>query len=161
MLEITDKDIEALADDELRTLVGLLAEYEQRGAGQSALKARWGGDQKSKDGGVDVRVRAFVDARPDGFIPCPDTVFQVKKNNITAERIKAEMCPDQLLRQVIRALAHVAGAYVIVCGKSIASELIVPRVEAMEAALDQNGLKGMIKVDFYDASTLATAVRGR
>ncbi|WP_164705259.1 hypothetical protein, partial [Pseudomonas viridiflava] len=102
MLEITDKDIEALADDELRTLVGLLAEYEQRGAGQSALKARWGGDQKSKDGGVDVRVSAFADARPDAFIPCPDTVFQVKKNNITAERIKAEMCPDQLLRQVIR-----------------------------------------------------------
>lgn len=160
MLEITDKDIEALADDELRTLVGLLAEYEQRGAGQSALNARWGGDQKSKDGGVDVRVSAFGQARPDGFIPRPDTVFQVKKNNITAERIKAEMCPDQLLRQVVRALAHVAGAYVIVCGKSIASELIVPRVEAMEAVLDQNGLKGMIKVDFYDASTLATAVRG-
>jgi hypothetical protein len=59
----------------------------------SAAYATWGGDQNSTDGGVDVRVELSSDKAIDGFIPRPNTGFQVKATDMAPSDIWNEMRP--------------------------------------------------------------------
>ena len=80
MLEITPDDIALLSDTELRTLIGLLCEAELRNRGLSAAAVTWSGHQNSADGGLDVRVALADGETIEGFVPRPQTGFQVKKS---------------------------------------------------------------------------------
>jgi hypothetical protein len=160
MFEITAEDIALLHDECLRSLVGRLCESEMRRRGISASCVTWGGNQNAKDGGVDVRVEFPPNVAADGPIPRPDTVFQMKAEDITPTEIEAEMRPDGTLRPVIKDLAQKSGAYIIVSSKSSTTDLARQnRLEAMAKAVRDLPNRDALKLDFYDRKRLETWLR--
>jgi hypothetical protein len=77
MFEVPADDIALLGDEDLRALVGRLCESELRERGISPACVTWGGDQNAGDGGVDVRDSLPPQVEAAGFIPRPETGFQV------------------------------------------------------------------------------------
>src|SRR3954451_12419962 len=114
MLEVTSEDIAALADDDLRSLVGQLCEAELRTRQFSTSAVTWGGNQNAADGGIDVRLSLPPDKQTGGFLPRTRIGFQVKKTDFTPAMIAPEMRPSGVLRPSIAALALQNGAYIIV-----------------------------------------------
>src|SRR5260221_547862 len=106
MLEITPDDIALLNESDLRTLVGLLCEADLKTQALSPRQVTWGGHQNAEDGGIDVRVGLPPETLIDGFIPRPDTGFQVKREDLQPKKIPAEMCPSGSLRNSIQDLAN-------------------------------------------------------
>ena len=91
MFEITGDDISRLSDEDLRSVIGRLCEAELRRHGQSVSHATWGGNQTAKDGGLDVRVSLPAGTVIIGFIPKPETGYQVKKPDMPRAAIIDEM----------------------------------------------------------------------
>jgi hypothetical protein len=160
MFEITSDDIARLSDKDLRSLIGLLCEYEVKRRGFPSSTVTWGGHQDAKDGGVDVRVTLAPAAKIDGFVPRPSTGFQVKKPDMTPSKITAEMRPDGALRPAIRELADLSGAYVIVSGESSTTDsALKDRLRAMAEASENLPNAGGLALGFYDGARIATWVR--
>jgi hypothetical protein len=160
MFEITADDIAALSDDDLRSLVARLCEAEIRRKGLSASSVTWGGDQNAADGGLDVRVDLHKRTGIQGFVPRAATGFQVKKSDMPPKEIDREMRPKGRVRTVIRDLAQLSGAYIIVSSKgSVSDSALRNRREAMKKAV--KGVKGArsLALDFYDRGRVATWVR--
>lgn len=156
ILEISDDDIEALTDTDLRELVARLCCAELRAKGLPASAVTWGGNQTDPDGGIDVRVS--LDQRTEilGFVPKARTGFQVKAQDMPRGEIINEMKPEGLLRPSILSLAHEEGAYVIVSSKgSLADTALSSRQNAMRECL--NGVE-TLALDFYDRRRLRTWV---
>ena len=112
MLDISDSDIAALSDTDLRELVGLLCESTLRQLGYPTSGVTWGGSQDASDGGIDVRVELTDDQALNGFVPRFATGFQIKKPDMSPSAIKAEMRPDGILRRSIADLVQRSGAYI-------------------------------------------------
>ncbi|MCJ9700326.1 hypothetical protein [Bradyrhizobium sp. SHOUNA76] len=162
MFEITGDDIAALNDTDLRILVGRLCEAELRRGGLSVSAVTYGGNQTAKDGGLDVRVAAPAGSAVSGFIPKPETGFQVKAQDMSRGDILTEMKPKpaQVLRASIIELADLGGAYVIVSSKgSVAETALKERRAAMADALAGTSAAGKLVLDFYDRNRMATWVR--
>lgn len=160
MIEITGADITALSDTDLRSLIGLLCEAELRTAGLSTAGVTWGGHQNAKDGGIDVRVEVSTVLNNDGFIPRSSTGFQVKKPDMPRAAIIEEMRRDNQLRQVIKDLADVKGAYIIVSSQGSTADLaLMNRKAAMQEAISDYINASQLKVDFYDRERIAGWVR--
>ncbi|MCK1733961.1 hypothetical protein IVA79_08340 [Bradyrhizobium sp. 138] len=162
MFEITGDDIAALNDTDLRTLVGRLCEAELRRGGLSVSAVTYGGNQTAKDGGLDVRVAAPAGSAVNGFIPKPQTGFQVKAQDMARADILHEMKPKpaQVLRPSIIELADMDGAYVIVSSKGSVTDIALnDRRAAMEEALVGTTAAGKLVLDFLDRDRMATWVR--
>ncbi|MCL6601288.1 MAG: hypothetical protein K6T94_00285 [Paenibacillus sp.] len=160
MLDITGNDITELNDSDLRSLVGLLCEAELRNMGLPIAGVTWGGHQNASDGGIDVRVEVSSVLQNDGFIPRPNTGFQVKKPDMPKAAIIDEMRPNNQLRQVIRELADNNGAYIIVSSQgSTADSALKNRKVAMQNAVSDYVNASHLKVDFYDRERIAGWVR--
>jgi hypothetical protein len=160
MFEITGDDIAALSDMDLRTLIGLLCEAEMRRRTLPASAVTWGGNQTAKDGGLDVRVNLPVPTDITGFIPGPQTGFQVKKPDMPRNAILEEMKPGGVLRPVILELAAASGAYVIASATgSTADSALKSRQKAMADAIKGTAAEGKLTLEFYDRNRLATWVR--
>lgn len=56
LFHVDTTDINALNDEQARALIARLCRAEIRKQGGSESAVTWGGDQRAKDGGVDVRV---------------------------------------------------------------------------------------------------------
>ena len=159
MFEITSDDIALLNDEDLRTLVGLLCESELRAKGYSAASVTWGGNQNAADGGLDARV-ALQRGDIDGFLPRPNTGFQVKKPDMNPAAILAEMRPNGTLRPAIRDLADRSGAYIIVCSAGSTSDTALQRRrDAMRDAIQDLPNADDLASDFYDRGRIASWVR--
>ncbi|MCS3765546.1 MULTISPECIES: hypothetical protein [Bradyrhizobium] len=162
MFEITGDDIADLTDTDLRTLVGRLSEAEMRRQGLSVSAVTYGGNQTAKDGGLDVRVAAPGGSPIHGFIPKPQTAFQVKSQDMPRGDILDEMKPKpaQTLRPSIIELGDLDGAYIIVSSKgSVADTALKDRRAAMAEALTGTTADGKLVLDFYDRHRMATWVR--
>lgn len=162
MLEVTGNDIAALDDDDLRTLVGRLCEAEMRRHGLPPSAVTWGGDQNAKDGGLDVRVSLDIDNAISGFVPKPQTGYQVKKPDMPRAEILDEMKPKPtgVLRPTILELADADGAYVIVSSNGSTSDTALKnRRDAMAEAVKGTRAQGKLALDFYDRNRIATWVR--
>jgi hypothetical protein len=160
MFEITGDDILLLNDEDLRALMGRLCEAELRRHGHSVSCATWGGNQTAKDGGLDVHVSLPPGAEIGGFIPKPETGFQVKKPDMPHQAIIDEMKPHGVVRPVILDLAKAAGAYIIASSTgSTAFSALKSRKEAMVEALEGVSEASKIALDFYDRNRIATWVR--
>lgn len=160
MFEITGDDISLLNDMDLRALIGRLCEAELRRHGHSVSHAIWGGNQTAKDGGLDVHVALPPGMKVSGFIPRPETGFQVKKPDMPRGAILEEMKPDGVVRPVLVDLAKASGAYIIVSSKgSTAFSALKSRTKAMADAID--GIEGApnLALDFYDRNRVATWLR--
>jgi hypothetical protein len=160
MFEITGNDIALLNDTDLRSLIGRLCEAELRRRGQSVSYVKWGGNQTARDGGLDVRVSLPSGAEIEGFIPKPETGFQVKKPDMPRSAIIDEMKPDDTVRPVIREIAKTSGAYIIVSATASTSDSALKRrKEAMVEALVGMPDASKLLLDFYDGNRIATWVR--
>ena len=154
MLEVTGDDIAALSDEDLRALVGRLCEAELRRRNLPSSAVTWGGNQTATDGGLDVRVALASGTSIDGFVPKPNTGFQVKKQDMPRAAILDEMKPKGIVRPVIVELANASGAYVIV---SSTVRLRTPpcRVVRTRWRKAVEGVAGAanLALDFYDRNS--------
>ena len=159
IFEILPDDIKALSDVDLRTLVGLIVEEELSRQGYSASYVTYGGHQNASDGGVDVRVAMPDVTAPTGYVPKPNTGYQVKAEDMPATKIASEMRPAGNLREVISELAAQGGAYVIVSSKGSYSDTsLKKRITAMKDAVKDDPNASKLVVDFYDRQRMVTWV---
>jgi len=159
MLEITPDDVALLNDADLRTLIGLLCESELRSRGLSAAAVTWSGDQNAADGGLDVRVALAEGETIEGFVPRPQTGFQVKKSPMPRAEILDEMRPKGVLRPIIRDLANRSGAYIVASAESASEMALRNRRDAMREALNDLPNAKDLALDFYDRGRVASWVR--
>jgi len=160
MFEIIAEDIELLNDEDLRSLVGRLCESEMRRRGISPSCVTWGGNQNAKDGGIDVRVELPSHVEPEGFIPRPNTGFQVKAEDTPPSKVSPEMRPDGTLRPAIQKLADQSGAYIMVSSEGSTSDIALKgRRDAMKQAVSDLPNADALHLDFYDRRRLETWLR--
>lgn len=158
LFEITKGDIEALSDIDLRELVGRLAEQEAELRGHSRSSVTYGGDQRAKDGGIDVRVE-LNGGEISGYVPTLQTGFQVKAEDMAAADIQKEMRPKGVLRPSIVELGERDGAYIIVSSKGATSDTALnARRNAMAAAIADAPTAQNLHLEFYDRQRLASWV---
>jgi hypothetical protein len=159
MFDIEGKHIAKLNDTDLRTLIARLCEAEVRRAGLPASAVTAGGDQDAKDGGVDVRVDLPPGTEIRGFIPRPSTGFQVKVPDMQPKAIVKEMRPRGTIRPVIKELASVSGAYIIVSANgSTTDSSLKRRRQAMTSATAGIDARELT-LGFYDRDQIARWVR--
>ncbi|WP_269525892.1 hypothetical protein [Coraliomargarita parva] len=160
MLEVSGDDIFKLSDADLRSLIGLLCESEMRALGHSSSGVTWGGDQDASDGGVDVRVSISSISDGVSFVPRKETVFQVKKPDLSRSGILKEMQPNGDLRDSIQNVGELAGAYVIVSsGSNLTDKALRERLRAMREAIAGTDFESTLHLDFYDRGRVASWVR--
>ncbi|WP_315827491.1 MULTISPECIES: hypothetical protein [unclassified Bradyrhizobium] len=160
MFEITGDDISHLNDTDLRALIGRLSEAELRRQDHSVSHVTWGGSQTAKDGGLDVHVGLPSGASIGGFIPRPETGFQVKKPDMPRQEILDEMKPGGVVRPILLDLAKASGAYIIVSATgSTAHSALKNRKKAMADAVEGIADASKLALDFYDRNRVATWLR--
>lgn len=155
LLEITDKDIVALNDEDLRSLIGLLCEAEYWKYGLSTKPVQLGGHQDAPDGGVDVLIKSDNSLPVNSYIIRPHTIFQSKVTNMTSALIRKEMRPLGSLRDSIINLAVDQGAYIIVSSHSLTPKEYNLRVAEMKKVIGDLE----VVVDYYHGGRIATWVK--
>ena len=93
LFHITTEDIQKLNDTQARELVARLCRAELRAKKLSEGYVSWGGDQRAKDGGVDVKVDIDPVVGMSGYVPKDSVVYQVKAEKIGKAKIPGEMAP--------------------------------------------------------------------
>lgn len=156
MFDTTKEDINSLTDTDLRLLVGKLCEAELRRINISTSYVTYGGGQDVADGGVDVRVGIQNNSCIDGYIPKKNTVFQVKKYDMSPADIIDEMKPKGILRDSIKELCDLNGAYIIASGASVTDLQMSNRINAMKEAVKDYSSSINIKLDYYDSQRLVS-----
>jgi hypothetical protein len=150
------QDIQSLTDGQARELIARLCQAELKENGLSAAFVTWGGDQRAKDGGVDVRVDVSPSHGCTGYLPRDSTAFQVKAESFSPAKIPAEMAPSGILRFAISELGEQGGAYIIASTKDdLSDSSLKARKQAMAECLEAHGLSGKVDLDFYDSRKLA------
>ena len=155
MFEIDTKLIQSLNDEIARELIARLCRAELRAQGLSDTGVTWGGDQRAKDGGVDVRVEASEDLPAPSYVLKRMTAFQVKAEVFTPGKIPEEMAPNGIPRPAIVGLAGQGGAYIIASTRdNTSNSALTDRINAMKTTATAVGYGG-IKVAFYGARQIA------
>jgi hypothetical protein len=156
IFQITSSQIQALNDEQARELVAHLCKEELRTKGLGTDPVTWGGDQRAKDGGVDVRVDIAPAFGISGYIPKDATAFQVKAEKYGSKKIPGEMAPKGVLRPAIVEFSEQSGAYIIVSTRDTLSDSSLrARKKAMSDCLEERGLAGKVRLDFYDSRKIA------
>jgi len=156
IFSIKIEDILKLDDAQSRELVARLCRAEVGSRGISQAGVTWGGDQRAKDGGVDVFVDIDGPSNIDGYVKKNKAAFQVKAEKFPAGRIASEMAPKGVLRPAIKELGERDGAYVIASTRdSLSNSSLKKRIKAMEDCLSTFNLFGKVKVDLYDVRRIA------
>ena len=159
LLELSGDDVARLTDSDLRSLVAKLCEAQLERQGLSLSAVTWSGSQTAPDGGLDVRVRLLPDTVVRGFIPKPNTGYQVKLSDMQPEDIKNEMRPSGTLRASIQELINQGGCYIIVSAASTSESSLRRRIAAMRAAVTDHPNAAALEVQFYDRGRLAQWVK--
>ena len=156
IFRITSSDVKALNDGQARELVARLCKAELQAKGIGTDGVTWGGDQRAKDGGVDVRVEIATAVGINGYIPKDSTIYQVKAESFGKSKIPGEMAPKGVFRQAITDLAGKSGAYIIVSTKDdLSDSSLSERKQAMADCLAAHGFAGRVLLDFYDSRKIA------
>lgn len=156
IFNVQGSDIKLLNDEDLRTLIGKLAEADLKQKGRAIAGLHYSGDQNAKDGGLDVYVETHGNEDDDSFIPRNMTGFQVKLPDMHPSAIKNEMSPDGKLRDSIKDIVKNKGAYIIVSSKSnVSYSALKKRLEAMKKEIAELDNYLCAKVDFYDCNKIA------
>ena len=156
IFEIDKSFVKAVDDEAARELVARLCRAELRAQGLPESAVTWGGDQRAKDGGVDVRVDCPNPLRKPDFIKTARSVIQVKAENFPPSKIQEEMAPKGTLRPAILDLKETAGSYVIVSTQDdFTDSALQPRRDAIRKCLNDYGLDSFVQSDFYDSRRIA------
>lgn len=154
LFEVNSSDVESLDDEALRELVARMLIARFSSSGHPAQYVRWGGDQRAKDGGIDVSVEAPASVARDLALPSGRIGIQVKATSMPPKQVQREMCPQGVLRPFIRQLLSTKGAYFIMCSESVSEQMYKARVDAMKEAAAQADQPETL-VDFFDARRIA------
>lgn len=158
--ELEATDISALNDGDLRELVARLCEAELIQQGLPPSSVTWGGAQEAADGGLDVNVKSTQPFPSPNFVPRENTGFQVKKHSMGRSACKKEMEEEGKPKAVIKDLAALKGAYIIVSGKDDCSEKMVSeRLNGMKDAVGPLHDKKDLLLDFYGRDRLLNWLR--
>lgn len=158
--ELEATDISALNDGDLRELVARLCEAELIQQGLPPSSVTWGGAQEAADGGLDVNVKSTQPFPSPNFVPRENTGFQVKKHSMGRSACKKEMEEEGKPKAVIKDLAALKGAYIIVSGKDDCSEKMVSeRLNGMKDAVGPLHDKKDLLLDFYGRDRLLNWMR--
>lgn len=155
LFEITPQDIGALDDGDLRELVARLHIACLSAQGHPARHVTWGGDQRARDGGIDVRIEVEAAVAASVKFLRGAMGIQVKAMSMPKAKIQEEMCPNGVLRPAIRALIRSHGAYIIVSSESTSDQMYQERVAAMRQAATSEPGSSAAAFDFYDARRIA------
>lgn len=154
LFEVNSRDVESLDDEALRELVARMLIARFSSGGHPAQYVRWGGDQRAKDGGIDVSVEAPASTARELALPSGRIGIQVKATSMPPKQVQREMCPQGVLRPFIRHLLSTKGAYFIMCSESVSEQMYKARMDAMRRAAAQ-AEQAEALVDFYDARRIA------
>ena len=158
--DVEDNDIKQLNDADLRELIGKLCEATLSEKKIDTMCVTYGGNQDEPDGGVDVRVKSNSIFNDDWSIPRNNTIFQVKKPSMPNAEIKKEMTKNGQVRDCIKELVGLSGAYIIVSSnESLSDKRRNMRIDCMKKIISSVDLDGVVKVDFYDSKRIATWVK--
>ncbi|NOY72319.1 MAG: hypothetical protein GXP14_08075, partial [Gammaproteobacteria bacterium] len=153
---ITTDLIKKLNDSQARELVARLCKAELRAQGLTESGVTWGGDQRAKDGGVDVRVECNQPLTSLNYIKHQNTAIQVKAEKFSPSKIPNEMAPKGNVRSALIELGTMGGAYIIVSTRDdLSDSSLLARKTKISAVLKAHGLEGKIGYDFYDARQIA------
>lgn len=159
MIHIFDIDqsvIKAVDDKTARELVARLCRAELRAQGLPESAVTWGGDQRAKDGGVDVRVDCPSPLRTPNFLRTARTVIQVKAERFPPSKIQGEMAPKGTLRPAIVELKETGGTYIIGSTQDDVSDVALQkRRDAILQCLSDHQLGTSVQSDFYDSRRIA------
>ncbi|MCK1626560.1 hypothetical protein IVA98_26050 [Bradyrhizobium sp. 160] len=156
VFSVTSEEIQNLTDVQARELVARLCKSELRVKDISSAAVSWGGDQRAKDGGVDVRVDVSPPRGIGGYVKKDRCAFQVKAETFGASKIPGEMAPKGALRPAILDLAASGGAYVIASTRdNLSDSSLADRKAAMEKCLARFSLAGKVEIDFFDCRRIA------
>lgn len=156
VFHINQQDIQALNDGQARELVARLCQAELLAKNLGTAHVTWGGNQRAKDGGVDVRVDIAPAFGATGHIPKDATAYQVKAESFNPAKIPNEMAPKGILRNAITEFSSLSGAYIIVSTKdNLSDSSLRARKKAMTDCLAAHGLAGTVHLDFYDSRKIA------
>ncbi|WP_415717009.1 hypothetical protein [Maridesulfovibrio sp.] len=160
IFDITEKEIQELTDFDLRTLIGLLCEAELERNDLPVTTAKWGGNQRAADGGLDVYVDLENQTEEIGEIPRWKTGIQVKQESMPKSKIKKEMSLDGTPKPILTELARNKGAYLIACGRDTNSDkMLKERLKAMRDSCESIPEKADLHLDFFDSNRIATWTR--
>lgn len=159
IFDITGDDIKLLNDEDLRNLIGKLAEADLKQHKKEIAGIRYGGDQNAPDGGIDVYIEMHGEENDDAFVPRNITGFQVKVPDMPQAAIRKEMSPKGKLRDSIKAIIEQKGAYIIACSNgSVSQGPLLKRIDEMKDEISNCDNASEAKVDFYDRDKIATWV---
>ncbi|HAS88325.1 MAG TPA: hypothetical protein DCS48_03340 [Desulfovibrio sp.] len=160
IFDITEKEIQELTDSDLRTLIGLLCEAELERNNLPVTAAKWGGNQRAADGGLDVYVDLENPTETIGEIPRWKTGIQVKQEKMPKSKIEKEMGLDGTPKPILTELARNKGAYLIACGRDTNSDkMLKERLKAMRDSCESIPEKDDLHLDFFDSNRIATWTR--
>jgi hypothetical protein len=156
IFNIDQSFIKAVDDVTARELVARLCRAELRAQGLPESAVTWGGDQRAKDGGVDVRVDCPCPLRAPDFVRTACMAFQVKAEKFPPAKIHEEMAPKGTLRPAIMELKETGGTYIIASTQDDNADLALqPRRDAIRQCLTDYGLETSVQSDFYDSRRIA------
>lgn len=148
--------IKAVDDETARELIARLCRAELRAQGLPEAAVTWGGDQRAKDGGVDVRVDCNAALANPNFVKSPSTAIQVKAEKFPASKIEKEIVPKGVIRPAIEDLGKTDGAYIIVSTRDDCSDIeLNNRRQAIKKCFDDHSIGSNVEYDFYDSRRIA------
>lgn len=154
--KINESDIISLDDSQARELIARLCKAELVSRKLPPSSVLWGGDQRAKDGGIDVLLDNAVGLPLEGYLPRADIGFQVKAEKFPASNIPDEMAPKGKIRPAILELANKSGAYIIVSSRdSCSHSMLKDRIAAIKDCFKAFGITKGLHYDFYDAKRLS------
>jgi hypothetical protein len=156
LFTVTSTEIQSLNDEQARELVARLCRAEAAKAGAVKPNTTWGGDQRAKDGGIDVRFGAEDLPAPSTYLPSKNIGYQVKAETFPPSKVDPEMAPKGILRSAIVEFASTGGSYIIVSTRdSVSDSALSDRITAMTDCLEIHGLGGKVHLDFFDSRRMA------
>ncbi|MCP4185228.1 MAG: hypothetical protein GY761_18275, partial [Hyphomicrobiales bacterium] len=154
---ISSEIIKRLDDRQARELIARLCKAEMLEQNLPLSSVTWGGDQRAKDGGVDVRIDCERQLPDPDFVSHENTAIQVKAESFTPAKIPNEIAPANIPRPaLVQFNAGKGGAYIIASTRDDCSDsALESRKDAIFQCLKTHGMTEKISYDFFDARRIA------
>lgn len=153
---VSSEEIQRLDDEQARELVARLARAEAERLDAADSSVTWGGDQRAKDGGIDVRFTSSSLGTSSAYLPQSRAGYQVKAEKFPPSKISGEMAPAGTLSASIVDLLTDGHAYIIVSTKdSVSDSSLAARKAKMAECVQEAGLEDRGTLDFFDARRIA------
>lgn len=154
MFLVSSEEIQRLSDEQARELVARFVRSEAEKLDAVGSSVTWGGDQRAKDGGIDVRFKSTALAENSSYLPKHCVGDQVKAEKFQPSKISGEMAPAGTISASIAKLLPCNQAYIIVSTKESASDsALAARTSKMAECAKKGGVGWFRHARFLRCST--------